>query len=132
MSVERSVYVSVVESCYVHTNIYTLSLLKINAVHSERTFLFLLCLYTEKRVGPRIEPCGTPIETPRGPDNSPFDTLSFIREVVGEPGEAVILETKAVESADKNVVIDRVESLGQVDDDGCTVMPLIYGGYDIV
>jgi hypothetical protein len=31
-------------------------------------------------------------------------------------------ETKAVESADKNTVIDRVESLGQVDEDGCTVL----------
>ena len=47
-----------------------------------------------------------------------FDTLSSIREVVGEPGEAIILETKAVESANKNVVIDRVESLGQVDEYG--------------
>ena len=28
---------------------------------------------TEKRVGPRIEPCGTPIETARGPDNRPSD-----------------------------------------------------------
>ena len=27
----------------------------------------------EKRVGPRIEPCGTPIETASGPDNSPSD-----------------------------------------------------------
>jgi hypothetical protein len=30
------------------------------------------------------------------------------------------------------VVIDRVESLGQVDEYGCTVMSLIDGGYDIV
>jgi hypothetical protein len=26
-------------------------------------------IYTEKRVGLRIEPCGTPIETARVPDN---------------------------------------------------------------
>ena len=44
-----------------------------------------------------------------------------LREVVGEPGEAIILETKAIESADEDVVIDRVESLGQVDEDDCTV-----------
>ena len=30
-------------------------------------------IYTEKRVSPRIEPCGTPIETARGPDNRPSD-----------------------------------------------------------
>jgi hypothetical protein len=30
-------------------------------------------MYTEKRVCPRIEPCGTPIETARGPDNRPSD-----------------------------------------------------------
>jgi hypothetical protein len=38
-------------------------------------------MYTEKRVAPRIEPCGTPIETARGtpietargPDNRPSD-----------------------------------------------------------
>jgi hypothetical protein len=48
-------------------------------------------IYAEKRVGPRIEPCSTPIETARGPDNRPSDlTLNSIREVVGEPGEAVI------------------------------------------
>ena len=35
-------------------------------------------------------------------------------------------------SADKNAVIDRVESLGQVDEDGCTVLSFIDGGYDIV
>ena len=35
-------------------------------------------------------------------------------------------------SADKNVVIDRVESFGQVDEDGCTVLSFINGGYDIV
>ena len=61
-----------------------------------------------------------------------FDILNSICEVVGEPGKAVIWETKAVESADKNAVIDRVESLGQVDDDGCTVLYFIDGGYDIV
>ena len=55
-------------------------------------------MYTEKRVGPRIEPCGTCIETARDPDN-------------------------------KNAVIDRVESCGQVDEDGCTVL---YDIYDIV
>ena len=61
-----------------------------------------------------------------------FDTLNSIREVVGEPGEAVICEAKAVESADKNAVIDRVESLGQVDEDGCTVLSFFNGSYDIV
>ena len=30
-------------------------------------------MYTEKRVDPRIEPCGTPIETASGPDNRPSD-----------------------------------------------------------
>ena len=30
-------------------------------------------IYTEKRVGPRIEPCGTAIETARGPDIRPYD-----------------------------------------------------------
>jgi hypothetical protein len=39
--VELVQFVSIVES-HVNTNIYTLSLLKINAVDSERTFLFLL------------------------------------------------------------------------------------------
>jgi hypothetical protein len=39
MSVELVQFVSVVES-YVNTNIYTLSLLKINTVDSERTFIF--------------------------------------------------------------------------------------------
>jgi hypothetical protein len=39
---------------------------------------------------------------------------------------------QSVESANKNVVIDRVESLGQVDEYGCTVMSLIDGDYDIV
>ena len=38
-----------------------------------------------------------------------FDTLNSIGEVVGEPGEAFIWETKDVESADKDAVIDRVE-----------------------
>ena len=50
-----------------------------------------------------------------------FDTLSSIRDVVGEPGEAIIWETKAADSADKNGVIDRVKSLGQADEVGCTV-----------
>ena len=35
-------------------------------------------------------------------------------------------------SANKNVVIDRVESLGQVGEYGCTVMSLIDGGYDVI
>jgi hypothetical protein len=61
-----------------------------------------------------------------------FDTVNSVWEVVGEPGDAVIWETKAVESADKNAVIDRVESLGQVDEDGCTVLSFIDDGYDIV
>ena len=61
-----------------------------------------------------------------------FDTLNSVWEVVGEPGEAVIWKTKAVESADKNAVIDRVEGLGQVDEYGCTVLSRIDGGYDIV
>ena len=52
--------------------------------------------------------------------------------VVGEPSEAIIWETKAVEFANKNVVIDRVESLSQVDEYGCTVMSLIDDGYGIV
>jgi hypothetical protein len=30
------------------------------------------------------------------------------------------------------MVIDRVESLGQVDEDGCKVLSFINGGYDIV
>ena len=53
-------------------------------------------MYTEKRVGPRIEPFGTPIETARDPDNRPSDltptdlTLNSVWEVVGEPDEAVI------------------------------------------
>ena len=34
-------------------------------------------------------------------------------------------------SADKNAVIDRVQSLDQVDEDGCTVLSFIDGGYDI-
>ena len=41
-------------------------------------------------------------------------------------------ETEATESADKNMWIDRVESLGKVDEDGCTVLSFIDGGYDIV
>ena len=35
-------------------------------------------------------------------------------------------------SDDKNVVIDSVESLGQVDEYGCTLLSFIDGGYDIV
>ena len=90
-------------------------------------------MYTEKKVDLRIEPCGTPIETVRGPDKRPSDLTHWtIREVVGKPGEAIIWETKAVESADKNVVIDRVESLGQVDEYSFIVMSLIDGGYDVV
>ena len=54
------------------------------------------------------------------------------QEVVSEPGEAVIRETKAVESPDKNMVIDRVKILGQDDEDGCTVLSFIDCGYDIV
>ena len=61
-----------------------------------------------------------------------FDTLNSIWEVVGEPVEAVISETKAVESADKNVVIYRFESLGQVNEYGCIVLSFIDCGYDIV
>jgi hypothetical protein len=61
-----------------------------------------------------------------------FDTLNSVCKVVGEPGEAVIWETKAVKYADKNVVIDRVECLGQVDEYSCTVLSLINGGYNIV
>ena len=34
-------------------------------------------MYTEKRVGPRIEPCGTPIDTARGPENRPLDLSLF-------------------------------------------------------
>ena len=58
------------------------------------------------------------------------DTLNSIFKVVSEPGEAVIRETKAIESANKNPEIDWVES--QVDEDGCTVLSFIDGGYDIV
>ena len=61
-----------------------------------------------------------------------FDTLNSVCKVVGEPGKLVISKTEATESADKNMVIDRVESLGQVDEDGCTVLSFIDGGYDIV
>ena len=59
-----------------------------------------------------------------------FDTLNSIWEVGGEPGEAVIWETKAVESVDKNAVIDRVES--QVDGYSCTVLSFVDDDYDIV
>jgi hypothetical protein len=48
-------------------------------------------MYTEKRVGPRIEPCGTPIDCQRpGQQALRFDTLNSVGEVVGEPGEAII------------------------------------------
>ena len=33
----------------------------------------IIDIYTEKRVVPRIEPCGTPIEAARDPDNRPYD-----------------------------------------------------------
>ena len=36
------------------------------------------------------------------------------------------------DSTNLSMVIDRVESLGQVDEDGCTVLFFIDGGYDIV
>ena len=52
--------------------------------------------YTEKIVSPRIEPCGTPIESARGLDDRRFYTLNSNCEVVGEPGKAVISETKAI------------------------------------
>ena len=42
------------------------------------------------------------------------------------------MTTKAIEPADKNEVIDRVKSLGQIDEDGCTVLSFIDGSYDIV
>jgi hypothetical protein len=48
MSVEPVQFVSLVESCYVHTNTYT-CLMKIKAVDSERTFLFLLSLEGQKK-----------------------------------------------------------------------------------
>ena len=89
-------------------------------------------MYSEKRVGPRIEPCGTPIETARGQQAVRFHTPDSIKDVVDEPGKTVIWETKAIESANKNVVIDRVESLCQVDDDYCTVLSFIDGVDDIV
>jgi hypothetical protein len=48
-------------------------------------------MYTEKRVGLRIEPCGTPIECKRsGQQALRFDTMDSVREVVGEPSEAII------------------------------------------
>ena len=37
-----------------------------------------------------------------------------------------------IESADENVIIDRVKSLGQVDEYGYTALCFIDGGYDIV
>ena len=33
----------------------------------------IIDIYPEKRVGPRIELCGKPIQTARGPDNRPSD-----------------------------------------------------------
>jgi hypothetical protein len=39
---------------------------------------------------------------------------------------------QSFESADKNTMIDKVESLGKVDEDGCTVLSFIDCGYDIV
>ena len=39
---------------------------------------------------------------------------------------------QSFEFADKNAVIDRVKSLGQVDEDDCTVLSFVDGGYDIV
>ena len=51
---------------------------------------------------------------------------------VGNPGEAIIWETKADESANKNIEIDRFESFGQVDENRFTGMSLIDGGYDVV
>jgi hypothetical protein len=40
---------------------------------SRVVMLAMSLMDTEKRVCPRIEPCGTPIETARGLDNSPSD-----------------------------------------------------------
>ena len=79
-------------------------------------------------MNPVVPPKRLPDIQTTGPAKS--DTLNS--EVVGEPGEAVILVTKAAESADKNMVIDRVESLGQDDEGGCTVLSFIDGGYDSV
>ena len=48
-------------------------------------------MYTEKSVSPRIEPCGTTIDCQKpGQQTVQFNTLNSIREVVGEPGEAII------------------------------------------
>ena len=41
-------------------------------------------------------------------------------------------ENPRLVSADKNAVIDRAESLAQVDEDSCTVLSFIDDGYDIV
>ena len=41
---------------------------RINSLKSD-----IIDINTEKRVSLRIEPCGTPIETDRGPDNRPSD-----------------------------------------------------------
>ena len=44
-------------------------------------------IYTENRVGTRIEPCGTPIDCQRsGVHALRFDTLNSVCKVVGEPG----------------------------------------------
>ena len=88
-------------------------------VYREESWPENLTLWHPHRL-PEVQTTGAPIWHPE------------LSEVVGEPGEAVIWETKAVESADKNVVIDRVEGLGQVDEYGCTVLSFIDGGYDIV
>ena len=48
------------------------------------------------------------------------------------PARESFEKPRLIESADKNVVIDRVESLGQVDEDGCTVLSFINASYDIV
>ena len=57
----------------------------------------------------------------------------FINTVSKEgPDVYRMVSSAAIESADKNAVIDRVESLGWVDEDNCTVLSFINGGYDIV
>uniref|UniRef100_A0A674BVK9 Family with sequence similarity 210 member Aa n=1 Tax=Salmo trutta TaxID=8032 RepID=A0A674BVK9_SALTR len=53
-------------------------------------------MYTEKRVGPRIEPCGTPVETARGPDNSLGQvdeygcTIMWFRRTLKQNGKVMI------------------------------------------
>ncbi|KAJ8001160.1 hypothetical protein DPEC_G00188380 [Dallia pectoralis] len=86
----------------------------------------------EKRVGPRIEPCGTPMETALGSNSRHSDLLDPVGEIIGEPGEAVERETQAVESADENTMVNQVECLGQVNVDGCTVVFFVNGGYDVI